>query len=366
MHTKRIFGFDLIRATGAVLVLVAHSFLHLPAIPVGWHGAFDTPGMLAAEMFFALSGFLVGRILIADFALGVNRGSLFHFWTRRWLRTLPLYTLFLLLSAVSIYLLRGVDVLPLVPRYLVFVQNFHQVPPDFFGQSWTLSIEEWFYLLSPLTVYFLYTGVGSLDRAVLITFLIFFLLPLVFRVEHALVDTSASWRHLYRKAVLYRFDAIMAGVGMAWLYEFRPIWWVQLRRKLIVLGCLLLVLCAVVTEHFELTNTFLGKTFFFSALALGCAAVLPWFQTLPRPQSHLVREGVRHLALLSYSLYLANNEVSVLLRHPYVVGTLGLEQSFARAVLVFLTLTFFIAWAANRWVERPVLRLRDRKIPQWR
>ncbi len=92
--------------------------------------------------------------------------------------------------------------------------------------------------------------------------------------------------------------------------------------------------------------------------------MLPWFKDVPRPRSGLVQKAVRQLALLSYSLYLANNEVSLLLRHPKVATALGLQNNFPLAVALFLALTLIISLVVNRWIERPFLHLRDRKVPQ--
>ncbi|HEX7914772.1 acyltransferase family protein, partial [Rudaea sp.] len=91
MDSARRFGLDAWRALAILLVLVGHaSFWFLPLtreLDVWYSLAF-----LGVELFFVLSGFLIGGILIDKF-----RSGSFHlrqFWIRRWLRTLPNYFLF--------------------------------------------------------------------------------------------------------------------------------------------------------------------------------------------------------------------------------------------------------------------------------
>src|SRR5690606_23169927 len=72
--------------------------------------------------------------------------QLLHFWKRRWFRTLPNYFLVLL---VSLFVYRNtLSGIP-VHHYFFFLQNFTSEIPRFFVESWSLSIEEWFYLLLP-------------------------------------------------------------------------------------------------------------------------------------------------------------------------------------------------------------------------
>jgi peptidoglycan/LPS O-acetylase OafA/YrhL len=100
-------------------------------------------GTLGVEIFFVLSGFLIGQILLRDFEQGVNFKKLLHFWKRRWIRTIPVYYLVLFLKFVLAPAI-GINII----WYFLFLQN-NIYGIDFFGVSWSLVIEEWFYLLIP-------------------------------------------------------------------------------------------------------------------------------------------------------------------------------------------------------------------------
>src|SRR5262245_16100295 len=97
LANTRVFGLDFLRALAILLVLVAHaSFMFLPLthrLEAWW-----MLGHLGVELFFVLSGFLIGSILArqaeeVQFSVG-------RFWARRWLRTLPNYYLFLAINIV--------------------------------------------------------------------------------------------------------------------------------------------------------------------------------------------------------------------------------------------------------------------------
>ena len=93
---------------------------------------------LGVEIFFVLSGFLVGGILFEQVMSGASWHSLLPtFWVRRWIRTLPSYYLFLGLN-ILIYQRSGLP--PLAP-YFAFLQNFVHPIPSFFSDSWSLAIE---------------------------------------------------------------------------------------------------------------------------------------------------------------------------------------------------------------------------------
>jgi peptidoglycan/LPS O-acetylase OafA/YrhL len=152
-NTKsRIFGLDILRACAIMFVVVGHGKYLYPS---------TTPKIISktislifgydgVSIFFVLSGFLIGGILIKT--LEKKRGEkkvLLNFWIRRWLRTLPPYFLILIILLIlNLLFTEGFHFSKRFPlNFFTFTQNLFYRHPNFFPEAWSLSIEEWFYLL---------------------------------------------------------------------------------------------------------------------------------------------------------------------------------------------------------------------------
>src|SRR5687767_2229393 len=143
--TNRNFGLDVARATAACLVLAIHLVGNLFQVDMGaaWYLAY-----LGVDIFFVLSGFLIGNILIQSIDRSSGSFSLENlkkFYVRRWLRTVPLYYFILLLNFFVGYLCFQ-NTESFNYKFFFWMQNMTDRPPRFFGEAWSLAIEEWFYL----------------------------------------------------------------------------------------------------------------------------------------------------------------------------------------------------------------------------
>jgi peptidoglycan/LPS O-acetylase OafA/YrhL len=140
---ERAPGLDLLRVCAIGLVLL-HHFRHLPGAPEGLRW-FALRADVGVDLFFVLSGWLVGGQLWRERAR-TGGGRMWRFWRRRWWRTVPAYLAVLALLAV-LGRVRGAD----VPAMLLFLQN--HLAPHAWLTSWSLCIEEQFYLALPLVVW---------------------------------------------------------------------------------------------------------------------------------------------------------------------------------------------------------------------
>jgi peptidoglycan/LPS O-acetylase OafA/YrhL len=149
-HEQRLVALDGLRGLMTILVVISHYFAEVPhgitALMVGW---------IAVDMFFVLSGFLVGRLILDK---QQNDNFFTVFYARRVFRTLPIYFVCLLVNAVLLSIFSGhwVDADGAFPiwSYFVFAQNFFMAAADGIGAhwlapTWTLAVEEHFYLLVP-------------------------------------------------------------------------------------------------------------------------------------------------------------------------------------------------------------------------
>lgn len=140
----RLGGLDGLRGLAMLMVIACH--LHL--VNAAWIGL---------SSFFVLSGFLITRILLKDKDNAAGAGDYFRrFYIRRTLRVFPIYYLYLLLLTAGVFLVPKLAKLEdsLAPAYL-YVYNFYLVGAEhehtrMLDHLWSLSVEEQFYLLWPV------------------------------------------------------------------------------------------------------------------------------------------------------------------------------------------------------------------------
>jgi len=135
LKQERIFGLDILRALAILFVVIGHGIVYFSEETRTFLSWFIFDGV---SVFFVLSGFLIGGILVK--LLEKNRGSvskmlLLDFWVKRWFRTLPNYFLVLILLFVLNCCFTN-DFSPgTIKPYLIFSQNLFTSHPDFFYRS---------------------------------------------------------------------------------------------------------------------------------------------------------------------------------------------------------------------------------------
>ena len=130
-RTNRIFGLDLMRATAILMVLCSHLLWIYPNANHIVSQVFTLFGFWGVEIFFVLSGFLIGKILYKlylqeDFTIK----TVFYFLKRRWFRTLPNY-IFVLLLNIVIGIFIGFSITA-VGCYFFFLPYFASTLKSFF------------------------------------------------------------------------------------------------------------------------------------------------------------------------------------------------------------------------------------------
>jgi peptidoglycan/LPS O-acetylase OafA/YrhL len=145
----RLAGLDGLRGLAMLMVIL----IHLNLLGVGWVGL---------SSFFVLSGFLITRILFDDIAGTERLGEcLKRFYIRRTLRVFPIYYLYLLVLVLLGLFVEGVrrqtsGELPYAFAYVynLFIMTEAHDGTHLLVHLWSLSVEEQFYLVWPLVVYF--------------------------------------------------------------------------------------------------------------------------------------------------------------------------------------------------------------------
>lgn len=359
-HASRNEWLDLCRALAVTLVVLSHGFelFHKESL-VPFQTLF---GVMGVEIFFCLSGFLIGSIFIGvirDFD-GSPR-TLLNFMGRRWMRTLPNYYFYL---AINLWMLWGgwlavkqVD----VAQYFVFAQNLLSPHPTFFPEAWSLAVEEVFYLLLPTTFLAAWALMRRPMAALVAALLALFCMSMALRYNVAVTDLP--WDGNIRKIALLRLDSLMWGVMLAVVH-----WHLTTRqpRRLRAMGWIML--CFLPLPLIGFTTGIPGMSQFvfrflmltFASIGICGALSLGMGLRLPRP----VAAVTSRLSKWSYSMYLANMPLYYFALHYLEFG-----QSFAYRLAEFFSYVALVIVASiltYTLIEKPFLALRDRFIPDTR
>lgn len=309
---RRVFGLDALRAAAIVSVISAHAFVVLyPHMPV-WFGLLGHGGFYGVELFFVLSGFLIGRILIALDLQLARAPIVLTFYLRRWFRTLPLFALFLVLNVFLEFAFRQHRVSAMeIATHGFFLRNFDGNSMSFFAESWSLAIEEWFYLLFPAALWLGLKASKHFDRTFLSVAAAFFLFSTIGRMFSA-AEPAATWAEWQRKIVVYRFDALMIGIFAAWVsVRFPRAWEKQKTLCALAGGALLLAMYATLWKYDNGQiafgdDSYFARTFRFNLVSSGFALLLPAAASWKLRHETFAGTAIRKIALWSYSLYLVH------------------------------------------------------------
>ena len=357
---SRAVGLDIYRSLAILCVLFCHLIQTEMAPGVAQGRWVDCLAVYGVELFFVLSGFLIGSILLRDLEKkGGNRATLWHFWVRRWLRTLPNFYCYL---ALNLLLQRKLLLGALTKlSYFVFLQNFAWPMPPLFVVSWSLSVEEWFYLLFPLVLFGAAWSFPPSRRAAGLAIATFLGLGLAARLF--LLQGLDPLLGAGRMIVVYRLDAIGLGVLLAWLRRYHLPTWQRLRSAAVAgAGALLVVGMVVTICEFQERRFVAGRDGWSHTIALllvdlSCALLLPWFSALVRVPRWLAGPA-DCISRLSYSLYLSNTTAMILLGGLRAKIGLGQWPGWLDALLVTVA-TFGLALLTYHFIEQYFLRLRD-------
>ena len=349
---RRVLGLDLLRALAVTLVLFSHTEFFTNSNPK-LSPIFHLAGFQGVELFFALSGFLIGRILFKEPISSSQDVTVFY--GRRWLRTLPAFIVALVIHAFithanfESFLNVGSFTANLFP-----FQTTDGLP--FFGVSWTLAVEEWFYFLVPLALLILGTNIYSVA--------ILWFGAVALRIMVTSVFSAGVTYDVLRGTVVLRFDALLAGLLIAGLAsKFGP--W-QTRTKLIlrlvyIVGLSMEVLVWLQIPWIQYTSIPFSlfvmpiNSIFLGLLIWDMSTAPNFLAVLDRLTFGVFGKIVTYLALISYSIYLYHLAVIDWIRSLSFVGHTGLAAT--------ISIIFLAASAGYFAIERPFIKLRDKYLP---
>ena len=362
----RIFGLDLMRATAILMVVFGHSLWLFPQSQKFAYQIFVLFGFLGVEVFFVLSGFLIGKILYQlylkdDFSIS----QVFSFLKRRWFRTLPNYYLILLIN-ILITAIIGIHTLSLW-RYFVFLQNFNTKMLSFFTESWSLSVEEFAYVILP--VFLLILGIfikpKSKSRFFLFTVITLFFIFFCNKIYYQYTTTNtdlAEWNVSLKSVVIYRLDSIFVGVLCSWIYCNYTLLWQRSRKILFVLGVLLFLFLFVGIGRlgwFIETHSLLWNVFYLPFVSITVACFLPFLSEWKEEKS-IMSKPVTFISIISYSIYLLHYSIVLqLMKYYFPINDQNILL-LSLFLLVYFGITIILSYLLYRFYEKPITDLRDK------
>ncbi len=316
------------------------------------------------DLFFVLSGFLIFSILLRG-----GPGTFKSFYPRRAARVLPLYALLLIILVVGlrvqhsglIHLPRLFEEVDQLWLYFCMLQNFDQLLPkggfNWLVASWSLAIEEQFYLIAPILIYVI--GKGNRLAGFLIGTIV---TSVVFRsflaVQMASLPTELfDWTYYHS---LSRLDGLAVGGLIAWLWV-RPAWADRIRRStslLVLTACTGLAYCVLALR---LRRSFSPEIFLVLAATSGAILCLALVRS-PLVSRFLRLSALKHAGRISFGLYMIHIPVLGILSGLFYSRTAPIVIERPRWItLVALIVAVLLAEFSYRFLELPVLE-RVRKM----
>jgi peptidoglycan/LPS O-acetylase OafA/YrhL len=312
---------DFLRGVAILLVLGRHWVVD-PS-QAGWFRplavALDRFGWTGVDLFFVLSGFLIGGLLLSEIRKE-GRLNVGRFLVRRAFKIWPLYYLFL--GFVLIHNVRHGEAWAGLTSNLLHLQNYLHTSPR--GHTWSLAVEEHFYLALPLLLVWLARGttkssndksispgepsaqpIGNLPFIPWIALGLLVISPIVRWIASAWLPLNTLLEETH-----FRIDALFFGVFIAYVYHFhsRTLDAVARHRKLLWLVAAVSLTPLFFTDpgysRFAYTGGFTLLTIGYGAILILLIHTHPGLGLMGRVLISPVGRVVAFIGTYSYAIYL--------------------------------------------------------------
>lgn len=347
---------DVLRGVAVLLVLLRHSEGLVTGMGEGTRRVFEIlarGGWIGVDLFFVLSGFLVSGLVFRELDAG-GRLRVGRFWLRRAFKILPSFWFYLLFVVWVTAWREGSVPWGRWGIEMLFLQNYL---PGLAGQTWSLAVEEHFYWILPLGLGVMYRRGGY--RALPWVFLVICGVALGLRGWTAGALEYGHRTHLYPTHL--RLDALCCGVILRHFHQHASATWRRCLDKMGVWSWPLVVVLLVPAFLIPLGSSRALTVFGLSGNFLGFGLLISLVLRQGVPTEGIGEMWVRALAKVgtwSYGIYLWHLEILGRLEH-YGMGKLPAELLWVLGLGASVALGALV----TRWIECPVLRLRDRYFP---
>lgn len=368
-YENRVFGLDVIRAIAILLVLFSHSTLLLfPNEAYSVLKIIQFFGAIGVDLFFVLSGFLIGGILISQIDENKTQPKdFFYFLIRRWFKTFPNYFLILILNIIVIYIFNNASITGITP-FFFFLQNFSYAMPDFFTESWSLSIEEFAYVIIPvlfLLSIHVFQSVSKYKIFIVVTLTVIvtvFLARLFFYLEND-ITSYKHWSSQVRKVVVYRIDSIYYGFLAAYIFHKSRLIWNQYKKTAFILGVILFFTVhgfIFILDAQPQNSPMFYALFYLPIVSLSLLLLFPVFSNWQ--YGTILKKEITTVSLLAYALYLVNYSLVLLpIQKKLNIETFSAIEKLA-TLFFYWILSFLLAYIVYTSFEKPIMSLRDSRF----
>jgi peptidoglycan/LPS O-acetylase OafA/YrhL len=327
---SRIPQLDLLRGCAVLLVIAYHYHDSHFLSQVGWAGV---------DLFFVLSGFLISGLLFSDWQKH-GRLSIGRFFIRRGFKIYPAFYVFLLLTLPITITVYRWEVPSRFAAECLFLQDYI---PHLWGHTWSLGVEEQFYILLPLLLLALSRlWPSSAHRGFrLIPYISLALLVgcLVLRVQAHAQKSIDLLSPLH-----FRADSLFAGVTLGYWFHFHNDSFRALSRWWFLPASLTLLLPLAIVHGIRFLP------FVLTANTLAFTLLVCWI--LPRPTVRF--RLLEKVGFYSYSIYLWHMAVTMF--------AILLPLNFAMLCINLVACCGTGIYMSNA-IEKPALALRERLFP---
>lgn len=367
LNQDRIFGLDLLRFFAVTTVIIGHGAYLLPKKIAELHKYITFDGV---NIFFALSGFLIGGILIKQ--LENNKASfslLLDFWIRRWFRTLPTYFLILIILTFCYSITDPSFTFAQIKKFYIFCQNLYYPPPTYyFRESWSLSVEEWFYFTIPLFIFILINFLKFNPKTSILSTSVFVILVIGFLKYRIYLDpVKASAFSLYHNQVVIRLDSIMFGVIAAYINYYYSKIWNSIPLQLLITGiCIFLIQKYIYIFGGLPTNwiPFYYIVLDYNLTSVATVLLLPYLSNF-RKTKYKIGNLITIISLISYSMYLTHMSLiknTILKGIPWTNFTTNYNIILPVVYCLYWILTIAFSIFLYKFYEIPTTRLREKFV----
>jgi peptidoglycan/LPS O-acetylase OafA/YrhL len=346
-HLKREIELDFIRGIAILFVLFEHYSTRGISVKLPTMARIEGMGWTGVDLFFVLSGFLVGGLLMREWQKTGEIVAL-RFLKRRAFKIWPAYYFFILVAIVA----RLHPLKTFLWQNLLNVQNYANTS---LGHTWSLAVEEHFYLgLAALLTFF---AAKRFRPATLLAFCL---------IVSVLIETLRAYLVVHRMPYFFythsRIDAMLIGVALACTQVFYPavFAWLQSLRWALILIVAIAVWRLWVDRDAVPYAPAMTSPFLITLVDYAAAALLLLLYH-PGGRHRLPYRLVASIGVFSYGIYLWH--VTVLHPTDWLVARLPASLAMAVSTLLPFAIAIPLGIVATKAIEFPFLRLRERLVP---